>query len=226
MSTPTASAWPPRAFTASAWGAATRSRSGCPTGRSSTSRTRRPCSSPPPRSRSRPTFTAEQAEHVIGDAGSRALVSEPAYLEHAFAVGERGSTALKLIILVEGAHTNVLTWDELLAGAPEGFDVAAAAGDCPRTTSRRSSARRGRPARRTVPRARRGARARGTAARDLLAAVGPHRRAAVHALPRHAPRLDGDVPRERRARHRKLARVEQIKRSPCCPSTGCPAARS
>ena len=83
-----------------------------------------------------PTFTVEQAEHVVGDAGSRVLVTEPAYLERALAVRERGNTALELILLVEGAHTNALSWDELLAAAPASFD-AAAVPRSPRTTSRR-----------------------------------------------------------------------------------------
>jgi long-chain acyl-CoA synthetase len=73
------------------------------------------------------TFTLEQAEHVIGDAGSRVLVTEPGYLERALTVRDRGRTALELIVLVEGTHTNALTWEELLAGADDDFDVAAAA---------------------------------------------------------------------------------------------------
>jgi long-subunit acyl-CoA synthetase (AMP-forming) len=73
------------------------------------------------------TFTVEQAEHVIGDAGSRVLVTEPAYLEAALAVRERGNTQLELIVLVEGADTDAVAWDELLAAAPADFDVAAAA---------------------------------------------------------------------------------------------------
>jgi long-chain acyl-CoA synthetase len=75
------------------------------------------------------TFTVEQAEHVVGDAGSRVLITEPAYVKSALAVRERGATALELIILVEGAQTSALTWDELLAAAPDGFDVTAAAAD-------------------------------------------------------------------------------------------------
>ena len=75
------------------------------------------------------TFTVEQAEHVIGDAGSRVLVTEPAYLERALAVRERGHTALELIVLVEGAHTTALTWDELLAASEPGFDLAAEAAE-------------------------------------------------------------------------------------------------
>jgi long-chain acyl-CoA synthetase len=72
-------------------------------------------------------FTVEQAEHVIGDAGSRVLITEPAHLNRALAVRERGTTALETIVLVEGAHDGALSWDALLAAAPDGFDVAAAA---------------------------------------------------------------------------------------------------
>jgi long-subunit acyl-CoA synthetase (AMP-forming) len=75
------------------------------------------------------TFTVEQAEHVVGDAGSRVLVTEPAYLERALEIRERGRTALELIVLVEGAATRALTWDELVASAPAGFDAAGAAAD-------------------------------------------------------------------------------------------------
>jgi long-chain acyl-CoA synthetase len=56
-----------------------------------------------------PTFTVEQGEHVIGDAGSRVLVTESAYLDTALAVRERGNTALELIVLVEGADTTALS---------------------------------------------------------------------------------------------------------------------
>jgi long-subunit acyl-CoA synthetase (AMP-forming) len=73
------------------------------------------------------TFTAEQAEYVIGDAGSRVLITEPAFLESALAVRDGGRTALELIVLVEGGHTQAVTWAELLAAAPVGFDLRAAA---------------------------------------------------------------------------------------------------
>ena len=71
------------------------------------------------------TSTVEQAEHVIGDAGSRILVTESAFLDSALAVRAGGKTGLELIVLVDGAHTEVLTWRELLATAPEDFDAAA-----------------------------------------------------------------------------------------------------
>jgi long-chain acyl-CoA synthetase len=73
------------------------------------------------------TFTAEQAEHVIGDAGSRVLVTEPAFLEHALTVLDGGRTALDTIVLVGGTHPQARGWDEVLASGPAAFDVAAAA---------------------------------------------------------------------------------------------------
>jgi long-subunit acyl-CoA synthetase (AMP-forming) len=66
-------------------------------------------------------FTRAQAEHVIGDAGSRILITEPALIERALEVKEL--TALERIVLVEGRHPQALTWVELLAAAPEDFDV-------------------------------------------------------------------------------------------------------
>jgi long-chain acyl-CoA synthetase len=71
--------------------------------------------------------TAEQAEHVIGDAGARVLVTEQVHLDAALAVRANGATALEIIVLVDGAHTNALACDELCAAGPAGFDVAAAA---------------------------------------------------------------------------------------------------
>jgi long-subunit acyl-CoA synthetase (AMP-forming) len=73
------------------------------------------------------TFTVEQAEHVVADAGSRVLVTELAFLERALAVRERGATRLESIVLMDGEHDETLTWDDLVAAAPAGFDVAAAA---------------------------------------------------------------------------------------------------
>ena len=73
------------------------------------------------------TFTVEQAEHVVGDAGSRVLVTEPAFLERALALRERGRTALERIVLVEGSHAAALSWEELLTETPEDFDADAAA---------------------------------------------------------------------------------------------------
>jgi len=73
------------------------------------------------------TSTVEQAEHVLGDAGSRVLVTEPAFLERALAVRERGLTPLELIVLVDGRHAEALSWAELLAAAPADFDLDAVA---------------------------------------------------------------------------------------------------
>lgn len=73
------------------------------------------------------TLSVGQAEYVIGDAGSRVLITEPAYLDSALAVRDGGNTAVEWIVLVVGSHACALTWDELLACASEGFDCDASA---------------------------------------------------------------------------------------------------
>ena len=73
------------------------------------------------------TFTSEQGEHVIGDAGARVVVTDAAFLDRALAVRALGRTALELIVLVDAEHPQALGWDELLRAAPAEFDLAAAA---------------------------------------------------------------------------------------------------
>jgi long-subunit acyl-CoA synthetase (AMP-forming) len=74
-----------------------------------------------------PTFTAEQGEHVIRDAGSEVLITEAAFLDHALAVLESGRTQLGAVVLVDGSNPAAMSWEQLLAaGSPE-FDVAEAA---------------------------------------------------------------------------------------------------
>src|SRR6266536_5073188 len=51
-----------------------------------------------------PTYTVEQAAHVVADAGSRVLITEPAFLERALAVRASGTTALETIICVGEDH--------------------------------------------------------------------------------------------------------------------------
>jgi long-chain acyl-CoA synthetase len=68
------------------------------------------------------TFTVAQAEHVIGDAGSRVLITEPAYLQSALAVRDGHKTSVESVVLVEGSDAYALTWDELLACASDRFD--------------------------------------------------------------------------------------------------------
>ncbi|WP_205696477.1 long-chain fatty acid--CoA ligase [Conexibacter sp. SYSU D00693] len=68
------------------------------------------------------TFTVEQAEHVIGDAGARVLVTEPAFFERALAVRERGQTALDVIVCVSGDAPEAMGWDEVVAGGSPDFD--------------------------------------------------------------------------------------------------------
>ena len=74
-----------------------------------------------------PTYTPEQAAHVIGDAGARILVTETAVLDRALAVRALGTTAFETIVCVEGRGEATLGWDELLAGGSDRFDLEAAA---------------------------------------------------------------------------------------------------
>jgi long-subunit acyl-CoA synthetase (AMP-forming) len=73
------------------------------------------------------TYTAEQAAHVIGDAGARILVTEPAFLDRGLAVRALGKTALETIICIDGDHEGTLGWDALLDGGSDRFDLEAAA---------------------------------------------------------------------------------------------------
>jgi long-subunit acyl-CoA synthetase (AMP-forming) len=70
-----------------------------------------------------PTLTVEQAEHVIGDAGARVLVTEPAFLDSSLAVRDSDRTAVERVVLVEGAHAEAMSWQELLDCAQAGFDL-------------------------------------------------------------------------------------------------------
>jgi long-chain acyl-CoA synthetase len=74
-----------------------------------------------------PTITDAEAEQVIADAGSRVLVTEPAFLNAALAMRDRRRTSLETIVLVDGADARALTWLELLDCASAGFDPDAAA---------------------------------------------------------------------------------------------------
>jgi long-chain acyl-CoA synthetase len=70
-----------------------------------------------------PAFTPAQAEHVIGEAGSRVVLTEPAFFPAALAVRDARRTALTMIVLVEGADARALTWSELLDCARTDFDA-------------------------------------------------------------------------------------------------------
>ena len=62
-------------------------------------------------------FGLAQVEHVIGDAGSRVLITEPAFLDRALEIRARGFTALEVIVLVEDEHAHALSWEQLLAAS-------------------------------------------------------------------------------------------------------------
>ncbi|HYF26000.1 MAG TPA: AMP-binding protein [Baekduia sp.] len=68
------------------------------------------------------TFTAQQAEHIIGDAGARVLVTEPAFLEKALEVRNSGKTKLDHVVCLTGDSPHALGWDEVLAGTDDSFD--------------------------------------------------------------------------------------------------------
>lgn len=76
-----------------------------------------------------PTFTTDQAEHVIRDAGAEVLITETAFLERALAVMEGARTRLRVIVLADGSDANALSWEQFLATGSREFDVARAAGD-------------------------------------------------------------------------------------------------
>ena len=81
-----------------------------------------------------PTDTVEQAAHVVGDAGSTVLITEPAFLERALAVRASGDTALETMVCLDEKHAGTVGWDELLsqtgeAPALEELAAAAAADD-------------------------------------------------------------------------------------------------
>jgi long-subunit acyl-CoA synthetase (AMP-forming) len=62
------------------------------------------------------------ASHVIGDSGCRVLITESAFLGAALAIRSSGLTALGTIVLMEGAGSDALAWDAILADADPAFD--------------------------------------------------------------------------------------------------------
>jgi long-subunit acyl-CoA synthetase (AMP-forming) len=73
-----------------------------------------------------PTYTVEQAEHALADAGARILITESAFLESACAVRQRGHTVLENIVVVDdGGSARTTDWQELLDLAPRNFDFDA-----------------------------------------------------------------------------------------------------
>jgi long-chain acyl-CoA synthetase len=70
-----------------------------------------------------PTYTVEQAAHVLWDAGSRVLITEPVFLERALAVHASGVTALETIVCVGERHEGSLAWDDLLGRAGDAADL-------------------------------------------------------------------------------------------------------
>ena len=62
-----------------------------------------------------PTYTADQAAHVVGDAGSTVLITESAFLDRALAVRASGKTALQTIVCVGDAQAETVAWPALVS---------------------------------------------------------------------------------------------------------------
>jgi long-subunit acyl-CoA synthetase (AMP-forming) len=67
-----------------------------------------------------PTYTAEQAAHVIWNAGSKVLITEPAFVERALAVRASGVTALETIVCLGEKHEGTVAWEDLLGDRDAG----------------------------------------------------------------------------------------------------------
>src|SRR4029453_14855140 len=70
-----------------------------------------------------PPYTGEEAAHVLWDAGSRVLITEPAFLERALAVRASGATALETIVCGGEPPEGTESWDPLLRRAGDGAEL-------------------------------------------------------------------------------------------------------
>jgi long-chain acyl-CoA synthetase len=70
-----------------------------------------------------PTYTVEQAAHVLWDAGSEVLITEPDFLPRALAVRASGATALETIVCVGEKADRTVAWEDLLASASDEVDL-------------------------------------------------------------------------------------------------------
>jgi long-subunit acyl-CoA synthetase (AMP-forming) len=72
------------------------------------------------------TYSPEQIEFLVGDAGNRVVVTEQAFLERLMAVKDRDN-ALEHVVVVDGeAPEGAMTLDDLAARGGDGFDFDAA----------------------------------------------------------------------------------------------------
>ncbi|HWH45430.1 MAG TPA: long-chain fatty acid--CoA ligase [Thermoleophilaceae bacterium] len=71
------------------------------------------------------TYTPDQIEYLVGDAGNRVIVTEQAFLETVTKAAANSS--IEHIVVIDGdAPEGGMTLDEMIAGADEGFDFEAA----------------------------------------------------------------------------------------------------
>jgi len=78
-----------------------------------------------------PTYTVEQAAHVVRDAGSSVLITDTVFVERALALRASGGTALQTIVCVGAPHGGTESWEDVLrrAGDDAGLHELAAAPD-------------------------------------------------------------------------------------------------
>jgi long-chain acyl-CoA synthetase len=74
-----------------------------------------------------PTSNADEAAHVIADAGCRVLVTEKSFLDWALQVRASGTTRLQTIVCLDGGNETTLSWQELIECEQEEFDLVEAA---------------------------------------------------------------------------------------------------
>jgi long-subunit acyl-CoA synthetase (AMP-forming) len=74
-----------------------------------------------------PGSTADEAAHVIADAGCRLLVTEKLFLDRALQVRASGTTRLQTIVCLDGGNETTLSWQELIECEQVDFDLRAAA---------------------------------------------------------------------------------------------------
>lgn len=70
-----------------------------------------------------PTYTAQLAGQVIGDAGCRILATEKAFVDRALEIRATGTTALQTIVCLGGGDETTLSWQELIESKQEELDL-------------------------------------------------------------------------------------------------------
>jgi long-subunit acyl-CoA synthetase (AMP-forming) len=72
------------------------------------------------------TYTAEQIEHLLSDAGSRVVITEQAFLETILSAAGKLDSVEHVVVVDDDAPAGVISLDELAARGEPGFDFEAA----------------------------------------------------------------------------------------------------